>query len=236
MIGSMSDLVRVAAGGTRMRRQLAAAALVLALATVASAQEQRWDFQLGGGVTLPAGSISQRFETGWHFTGGAGWRFDEHLGLRVDFTHTRERLVGTALPQAFVGGKHRVESLEVDARWTVDPAAPVPVELLAGPGLYRRRTEITSVSDDTPGSSICDPWLQVCAEGPVSPDDILGSRSSTDPGFNIGAVVAIPVWRSLRLFIELRWRFVWGDTYGLPGEPSQRSTASYFPLSFGLRF
>jgi len=213
-----------------------AAALVLAVAAAAPAQEQRVDVQVGGGVTLPAGSITQRFETGWHLTGGAGWSFNEHLGLRLDYTHSRERLVGTALPQAFVGGQHRVDSLELDVRWRLGPAAPARVELLAGPGLFRRRTEISSVSDYVPGPSVCDPWLQVCAEGPVSTDGILGSRSSTDPGFNLGAAVDIPIWRSARLFIELRWRFVWGDVYGLPGEPSVRSNSSYFPLSFGLRF
>lgn len=236
MSTSIGSVLRSAPGGAPPGRPLVVAALVLALAAAASAQERDFDFQLGGGVTLPVGSITQRFETGWHLTGGVGWGLSERLGLRLDYAHSRERLVGTALPQAFVEGQHRVQSLELDVRWTLDPAASVRIELLGGPGLFRRQTEITSVSDDTSGPSVCDPWLQVCMEGPVSPDEILGSRSSTDPGFNLGAAITIPIWRSTRFFIELRWRFVWGDAYGLPGEPSQRSNASYVPLSFGLRF
>jgi hypothetical protein len=222
MSPSVSGAVGSALGGGRSKQPWVAVALVLAFAAGASA--------------LPAGAITQRFETGWHLTAGAGYSFDERVGLRLDYTHTRERLVGTALPPAFVEGQHRVHGLELDLRWTLNPAAPASVALLAGPGLYRRQTEITSVSDYTPGPSICDPWLQVCAEGPVPSGDILGSRASTEPGFNLGAVVDIPIWRSARFFIELRWRFVWGDTYGLPGDPSQRSSSSYFPLSFGLSF
>jgi hypothetical protein len=234
--GRRSELAAALSRAFGSRLSFVAVVLLLGLAAPAPAQEQRFDIQVGGGVTLPAGSITRRFETGWHATGGAGWGLSGHLGLRLDYTHSRERLVGTALPQAFVGGQHRLDSLELDVRWTLDPATPVRVEFLAGPGVFRRRTEINSVSDFTAGPSLCDPWLQVCAEAPVSTADILGSRSSTDPGFNLGAAVDIPIWRFARLFIELRWRFVWGDAYGLPGEPSQRSNASYFPLSFGLRF
>lgn len=231
-----SEAARHIAAGVPWRGVLAALALVSCLATDASGQERVFDFQAGGGVTSPVGSTTSRFETGWHLTGGAGWRSGGHLGLRLDYTQSRQRLVGSALPEAFVEGQHRVHALELDARWTVDPEARVPIELLAGPGIYLRRTEITNVSRYTPGPSICDPWLQVCAVGPVSPDQILGDRSSTDLGFNLGVAVEVPIWRSVRLLLDLRWRYVWGDTYGLPGEASRRSSAHDVPLTFAIRF
>ena len=108
--------------------------------------------------------------------------------------------------------------------------------LLAGPGLYRRQTAITELRDYTPGPSICDPWLQVCAPGPVPAEDILGSRSSTDLGFNLGAGVDVPIRGRVAAFFEIRWRFVWGDTYALPGGGGQRANSHYFPMTLGVRF
>jgi hypothetical protein len=220
----------------RTRSALATLGLVLSLAAGASGQERTFDVQVGGGTTVPAGPTTSRYETGWHLTGGAGVFFGDHLGLRFDYTHTWSRLVASAIPEAFVGGPHRVHAFELDARWRLDPGAPAPIEILAGPGLYRRRTEVTSIDRYTPGPSICDPWLGVCAEGPVPPEEILGSRSSTDPGFNLGVAIEVRLWRSVRFLVDIRWRYVWGDAYALPGQASERSTSSYFPVTFGLRF
>ena len=75
-------------------------------------------------------------------------------------------------------------------------------------------TEITRVRDYTPGPPVCDPWLAICEPGPVPPEEIVGSRSSTNFGFNLGAGVDIPIRGRVAAFIEIRWRFVWGDTYG----------------------
>jgi opacity protein-like surface antigen len=216
---------------------LAAAALALALSTPAWAQYEPPRFRLGGGAILPAGAITDRFETGWQLTGGIGWKLvHETLAIRFDYGYSRERLVGGALSSMFVNGQHQIHSLEADLEWTVSPGGPAPVHLVVGPGVYRQGTEITKVSDYTPGPSICDPWLQVCEPGPVPPEEILGSRSSTSLGFNLGAGVDIPIRGRVAAFIEIRWRYVWGEAYGLPGEGESRGSASYFPVTLGIRF
>ena len=116
------------------------------------------------------------------------------------------------------------------------PGSPAPVHLIGGPGVYRQGTEITRVRDYTPGPPVCDPWLQVCEPGPVPPEEIVGSRSSTNFGFNLGAGVDIPIRGRVAAFVEIRWRYVWGDTYGLPGGAERRGSASYFPVTLGIRF
>jgi opacity protein-like surface antigen len=217
--------------------RIALAALALALASPAWAQYERPVFRAGGGPILPAGAITDRFETGWHLTGGVGWKLvHQTLAMRFDYAYSRERLIGGALSAGFVNGEHQVHSLEADLEWTVTPGSPDPVHLLAGPGVYLQQTAITNLRDYTPGPPICVPWLQVCSPGPVSPEEILGSRSSTDLGFNLGVGVDIPIHGRVAAFVEVRWRFVWGNAYGLPGGREQRGNASYFPVTLGVRF
>jgi hypothetical protein len=216
---------------------LTAAALVLALATPARAQYQPPLFRAGGGAIVPAGPTTDRFETGWQLTGGIGWRLaHETFAMRLDYGYSRERLIGGALSAGFVNGEHQIHSLEADLEWTVTPDGPDPVHLLAGPGVYLQKNAITNIRDYTPGPSICNPWLQVCQPGPVPPEEILGSRSSTTFGFNLGAGVDIPIRGRLAAFVEVRWRFVWGSAYGLPGGGKHRTNGSYFPVTLGIRF
>ena len=219
------------------RLSAATLALLASLAAPAWAQYEPPRFRLGGGAILPAGEITDRFETGWQATGGVGWKLvHETLVLRFDYDYSHQRLVAGALEGAFVNGQHDVHSLEVDLEWTITPGGPAPVHLVGGPGVYRQGTEVTRVRDYTPGPPVCDPWLQVCEPGPVPPEEIVGSRSSTNLGFNLGAGVDIPIRGRVAAFLEIRWRYVWGDTYGLPGGDERRGSASYFPVTLGIRF
>jgi opacity protein-like surface antigen len=216
---------------------VAAAALALALAAPARAQYEPPRFRAGGGAIVPGGAITERFETGWQLTGGVGWKLvHETLAIRFDYGYSRERLIGGALSTGFVNGEHQIHSLEADLEWTATPGGPNPVHLLAGPGVYLQQNSITHLRDYTPGPPICVPWLQVCGPGPVSPEEILGSRSSTNFGFNLGAGVDIPIRGRVAAFLEIRWRYVWGDSYGLPGGAEHRGSASYFPVTLGIRF
>lgn len=220
-----------------MRETTAAGALALALvASASAAQSERFDFRAGGGAIVPSGAASDQFETGWQLTAAAAWRFGESLALELDYDYSRERLIAHAIPVAFVNGEHQVHSFELDLRWTVTPHGPAPISLLAGPGLYRRETAITRVRDYLPGPPICDPWLEVCDPGPVPAEQLLGSRTSTDPGFNAAVAVDVPLKGRVGLFFEVRWRYIWGNAYGLPGSTSRRGNAFYFPLTLGVRF
>jgi opacity protein-like surface antigen len=217
-------------------RHLVLAALTLALAAPAAALDERLDLRVGGGAIVPFGSTTDHFETGWQITGGMGWAFGETLGLRVDYSYSDERLIGHALSQGFVNGSHVMHGLEAGVRWTLTPEGPAPIYLLGGLGLYRQETAITAIRDYVPGPSICNPWLQVCAVGPVPADEILGSRTSTDPGLNLGAGVEVPIRGRVRFVFEVRWRLVRGDAFGLPGQGTSRAWGNYFPVTLAVRF
>lgn len=221
-----------------MRHATAVAVLAVGLAPAgpASAEDPRLRFRAGGGVVLPAGEITTRFETGGQLMAGAALRLRGALALRLDYGYSRERLVGSALRPAHVEGRHEVHGLELALEWSPNPRGTAPIRLLGGPALCHRKTAVTELTDYAPGPPVCDPWLGVCAPGPVPAEGILGSRSSTDPGFAVAVDVDVPVGGRFAVFFEARWRYVHGDEMGLPGQAGRRSSASYFPLTVGLRF
>jgi hypothetical protein len=221
---------------TRISTPLAALALTLALAGRGATQDfTGW---IGGGAILPAGTIQTKYETGWYGTAGVGRRLDDRLSLRFDYGLSQERLVAHALEGAFVEGGHDAHAFELLLRYTVNPTGSAPIYFVGGPGLYRRTTEITRVSDYVPGPSVCDPWLAVCETGPVPVTEILGARTSNDLGWSLGVGVDVPFWEDgrFRFFAEARWRYVRGPEYGLPGEEPRRGSGHYFPLVIGLRY
>jgi hypothetical protein len=217
-------------------RALVLAALTLALAAPVAAIYERLDLRVGGGAVVPAGAATDRFDTGWQLTGGVGWAFDQTLGLRIDYGYSDAQLEDNALSEGFVNGSHVVHSLEASVKWTLTPDGPAPIYLLGGLGLYRQVNAITKVSDYEPGPPICSPWLEVCAGGPVPADQILGSRTSTDPGLVLAAGVEVPIRGRVRFVMEVRWRLVRSDAYGLPGQATSRAWGSYFPLTLAVRF
>lgn len=214
---------------------IAAVALALAAAAPALAQD-KLEAWVGGGAVMPTGSLGAHFDTGWQLAGGLGWKLGQALALRLDYGYSDQRPYGHSFPVGVVSGSHKVQSLELDLRWTVDPGGTAPIYLFGGPGLYDSETAITRLQDYEPGPGICDPWFQVCIAGPAPAEQVLGSRSSTDVGFNVGAGVEVPIHGALRFFVEGRWRYVRGGEYGLPGTTPSRATASYFPLTLGVRF
>ena len=85
------------------------------------------------------------------------------------------------------------------------PASPVRGYVVAGPGAYYRKVEITEYV----GSGvICDPWYYVCGTYPVTA--VVGSRGGWDFGFNVGGGVGFKIGESSEFFIETRYHYVAG--------------------------
>src|SRR3954451_6209557 len=53
---------------------------------ILSAQDlRRWNANLGFGVSFPTGDAADRANTGFNFTGGAGYNFSKHFGIEADY-------------------------------------------------------------------------------------------------------------------------------------------------------
>ena len=113
---------------------------------------------------------------------------------------------------------------------------------LAGLGIYHRMIQLTSPAVGY--TTYCDPYWYVCYPVAVSVDNILGDRSSNDFGINIGGGVTFG--RGAKFYVETRYHYVWGPTITaaatLPAATAPNcsggcsSNASYFPLTFGVRW
>ncbi|MEW5981769.1 MAG: hypothetical protein AB1806_05300 [Acidobacteriota bacterium] len=78
--------------------------------------------------------------------------------------------------------------------------------------------------------SVCDPWWFVCTDGEVGSTQVVGSRSHTSVGVNVGGGV-----RFGRFFLEGRCHDAGGPTVETP-EGRQTATGEFFPVTFGVVF
>ena len=91
-------------------------------------------------------------------------------------------------------------------------------------------------------ATYCDPYWYVCYPTAVSIDRIIGDRSATDFGINFGAGVTFGA--EAKFFVEARYHYVWGDdipeatpiSTNSAGNDNANTSASYFPLIFGVRW
>jgi opacity protein-like surface antigen len=224
------------------------AAVMLIGVGPASAQDQKLNISIGGGATFPIDEIGSSFGTGSNFDIGVNVNLTENIGLRFDYFFTgMSEGIDVELPsqpiepgRTHFNAHHRVHSGLFDivvSTTTRDSHFYV----LGGGGIYNRSVELTSPSVGlVPG--FCDPFWYVCYPPILVPvEEILGSRSSTDFGINVGAGFVFRVAESFGVFIETRYHFIWGpeiaETNPLNGSGRiENANGQYFPLTFGIRF
>lgn len=191
------------------------------------AQEyHHFTFNVGGGFTGIAGSEAGKLDHGGNFQAGAGFNFNEHLGILGTFSFnqlgvTRSALNAAAQPD----GNARVYSL------TFDPVLRFPVfggvrgYVLAGGGWLRRTVQFTQPT--LAQVTIFDPWWGYFGPALIPVNQVLGSVSSNAGAIDAGAGLDIPLPRtSAKLYVEAR--YVRGFT--------SRADTEIVPLTVGFRF
>jgi len=76
----------------------------------------------------------------------------------------------------------------------------------------------------------------VCFPTFVSTDNVLGQRSSTDFGLNVGGGYAFKVTDSARVYVEARYLYVFGPDVFSGQKLDSNANAQFFPISFGIRW
>ena len=109
--------------------------------------------------------------------------------------------------------------------------------LITGLGVYYRPVKVTSPGVGyVPG--YCNPWYYVCWPGGWVPvENILGERSSTDVGINVGGGVNFQVGETAAIYVEARYHYIWGPEVTDPRtNTTQKANGQFFPITFGVRF
>jgi opacity protein-like surface antigen len=229
-----------------MRRVIVAAwALAVASVLPAAAQDSRPALTVGAGGTVVLGDARSSFGDGWNVDAGVTFRLTDALGLRVDGLYSRFgsghldlalALPATATPsqEGTITAKHQFGAAAFDLVFNHAPAGGrTLLYVMGGPSIFHRRVNLTGTGQGM--ATFCKPlWFQ-CEPGPVSFDQAIGIRSENDFGVNVGAGVTFEIGLTARMFIEARYMRVFGREFTGPSGPAS-SSASYFPITAGLRF
>jgi len=217
-------------------------AMVTLTSGVARAQgDKRIHVNLGGGPTFNMGDIGDHFSTGWGPAVGVTLDMPNHrTAFQVEYAYRYFRLNESyVVPGATqFGANHQTHQIDFNYIANLTrPGSGIRGYVLAGPGLYYRKVDITQYVGT---GIICDPFWYVCGAYPV--EAVLGARGGWDWGFNVGGGVAFKFDNEAEFFIESRYHYVWGPDIEPNSQPIGQtlkggtSNGQYMPLTFGLRF
>jgi len=224
----------------RTRTLAMLACVVLATPAAGYAQDKAAEFNFGGGFSFPSGNIKDTFDTGWNGTIGVTFNVSPVVGIQTEYMYQHfdgpTRQFANVQPVSQDDALLSIESNQQVHAGTFNlviksHGSAVGGYVLAGPGVYHRIVQLTSPSVGF--ASVCDPYWLVCYPVPVSTDQILGDRSSTDFGMNFGG--GITFGRAAKFYVEARYHYVWGKKLEAGGQPFSTNSA-YFPVTFGFRF
>ena len=226
-----------------------AAGLLTVCPMTAQAQDDRVDFSLGGGFTAPNSEVRDHLGDGYNFNVGVqvnvsrafaneGLYIFNGLGEKRISIPVSATPVDTTVPTDFFADMN-MQYFTVSAVFQRPEGSGVRPYGLVGGGVYYRPVKVTTPAVGfVPG--YCDPWWYICYPGGFVPvENVVGKRSSTDFGMDVGGGVNFGTFYS-----ELRYHYIWGPTVPttgpvqpLPGVSSERkANGQFLQFTFGFRF
>ena len=227
-----------------------AAGLLTVCPAAALAQDDRVDFSLGGGFTAPNSEVRDHLGDGYNFNFGVQVNVSRAFAIeglysfnglgdkRISIPVSPEPIETTTVPTDFSADMN-MQYFTVSAVFQRPEGSGVRPYGLVGGGVYYRPVKVTTPAVGfVPG--YCDPWWYVCYPGGFVPvENVVGKRSSTDFGMDVGGGVNFGTFYS-----ELRYHYIWGPTVPttgpvqpLPGVSALReANGQFLQFTFGFRF
>jgi opacity protein-like surface antigen len=230
------------------------AAVLVAAAPAAAQDERPVQLTIGGGFTGVYGAGADRLGNGGNFTLGVLFRTSSVVGVQAEYgwNGMKQKQLSipvfatpadaTGVPSDFFADanmQYGAVNLLLQPK-TSGKAAPYVV---TGVGVYYRPVTIS-----TPAlgyTSVCDPYWYVCYPAVVPVEQVVGKRSSTDMGMNVGGGVNFRLAERASIFFEVRYHYIWGPTFNdaqvNPLAASGTSTPTkangqFLPITVGFRF
>ncbi len=195
-------------------------------------------YEAGGGFNAPTSDSSPYITWGYNFTAGAGYRFDKHFALNLEYQFIHSKLPGAIIAQAgATGGYAHIWSFTLDPIYDFNPKSAVEFYATGGYGFYRKVTSFT------------DPQLQIYCSyfycGTITQNVVVGHFSSNQGGWNVGGGIQhrFAGWNGdgkMRIFAEARYLNVLSPA--VTTEPNGLGTTTVgedtkiIPVTFGFRF
>src|SRR4051812_7273513 len=200
-----------------MRYTLVVVFAAVCLATFASgavAQDVRpVNVSIGGGFTIPSSDVKDHLGDGYNFNFGVEVKVTPVIGIEglYSFNGLGKKRISipvsptpnaSTVPTDFFGSmnmQYGTVNLVLQK-----PDGPVRPYALVGTGVYYRPVKVSSPGVGfVPG--YCDPWWYVCYPGGFVPvENVIGERSSTDFGMDVGGGIKFGV-----IYAEIRYHYIW---------------------------
>lgn len=201
---------------------------------------------LGGGWTFPIADGKDRFDTGGNFNIGVLFAPEKvPFGFQVEYGYNglsgKDATIplyatptGGVVGGALIESHHAMHFIDFNSVFKTPGNAKFGAYGIAGGGFYYRSVSLTT--PDVGYTTYCDPYWYVCYPAVVSIDQVIGDRSSWDPGIDFGGGVTFRLSTSTSFYVETRWHYMWGPSFVDGQGIDQKANGSYFPLTFGFRF
>jgi opacity protein-like surface antigen len=207
---------------------IACSTAILLFAWPAAAQNNnRFNWNIGGGFTAPVNDSDGRLNYGYNVNAGAGVNLAPAFGVNVEYGFNNMGVASTLLSTIGVPqGEMRVHSVTLNPIVRFNPNGRFDFYLIGGGGWYRRTVEFSEPSVAT--IAAFDPFFGVFFPVDVPSNTILGSFTQNKGGLNIGGGITAQLKgdSNLKFFAESRYHHIWT-------EPVR---THMLPVTFGLRW
>jgi opacity protein-like surface antigen len=194
---------------------------------------------------VPYSDLKDAFGIGGNLQLGVNFRATPMIKIQAQYFYNRlgskdiaptsaatlQSGIGSTIP---LTAKHTM--YDADFNLIVGPAikdkTAVPYGII-GAGVYHQIVNVTTPRVGL--GEVCEPWLFICYAGPVPVTQIIGKRSNTAFGFNLGGGVSVKISDTARFYTEVRYIHTNGPTFKDPTGASRTANGNYFPFMFGFR-
>ncbi len=195
-------------------------------------------FEGGGGANAPSGSSSNYITWGMQFGLGAGYKFNDHLSVMIDYQFIDDKLPGTLIAETGAnGGNAHIWSFTANPEYDIFPKSANDVYLTGGGGFYRKVTNFTNPMQ----TQYCDYFY--CYPGVTN--QVVGHFSSNQGGFSFGGGYQRRMGgmygdSNLKLFAEVRFLDVLTPASAVApnglGTATVAAGTKLIPVTFGVRW
>jgi opacity protein-like surface antigen len=202
---------------------------------------------IGGGFTTPVSDVSDRFDTGGNFNIGVLFEPSTSAiwGMQVEYSYNSLGGKDAFIPlfptplsaqtgEALIESHHKMHYINFNGLVQGSRTNIVRPYGIGGFGMYYRSVSLTTPSVGY--TTWCDPYWYVCYPTLVEVDQVIGDRSSWDPGINLGGGVSFALGESALFYVETRWHYMWGPSFTGVDGVERNANGQYFPVTFGFRF
>jgi hypothetical protein len=166
---------------------------------------KRLTFNVGGGYTGTVGQSSGRLDRGGHLQVGAGFNFNQYLGILGTFQLHQTGVTGSALRLADQpDGRSHIYNVTVDPVVRFRVGGRTRAYFLAGGGWLRRTVDFTKPT--LAQTVVFDPWWGYFGPAVIPVNQILGSYTSDAGAWDAGGGLDVPLGnRSAKVYVEARY-------------------------------